>query len=327
MAFLFFLIFVGSVLLLYFSSNWLTKGISLMSRFLGVKEFVVAFFIIALAGALPNLFVGISSAIHRNPVLSLGDVLGGNVIDLTLAVALAVFFINGGIPGKSRTVQTTSLFTLGAAILPLILILDKKLSFIDGIILILYFIFYLLWLFSKEERFKKVYEQEKEKKEPFLKTFNLFVKNIGRVFLGIIFLLLAAEGIVDSSLFFARRFNLPLILIGTLIIGLGNALPEISCAVSSAKKGEGFMILGNLMGSVIAPATLVLGIVSMIYPIEIDVSNFSSLAIARFFLVISVLFFFFFVRTDRKVTKREGMILLFIYFLFIVSEILTKIIK
>ena len=320
MIFLFSLVFIVSIWLLYFSSNWLTKGLSSISRFLGLKEFVVAFFAMALAGAIPNLFVGFFSAVHKNPSLALGDVLGGNVIDLTLAVALAVFFVKEGIPARSRTIQTTSLFTLGAAILPLILLLDGELSFIDGIVLVLYFILYLIWLFSKEERFKKVYEEKEEEKKSFWDNFKSFSKNLWRVFLSLIFLLLAAEGIVVSSLYFGRRFNLPLILIGTLIVGLGNTLPEISCAVSSAKKGEGFMVLGDLMGSVIAPASLVLGIVSMIYPIK--VSDLSFLAVARFFLVLSVLFFFIFIRTDRKVTKKEGIVLFFVYLIFVIAEIL-----
>jgi Ca2+/Na+ antiporter len=80
------------------------------------------------------------------------------------------------------------------------------------------------------------------------------------------------------------------------------------------------MILGDLMGSVIVPATLVIGIVALICPIKIN--NFSPFVIARFFLVVSALFFFFFVRTDRKITKKEAVFLLSLYFAFVIIEII-----
>ncbi len=105
-------------------------------------------------------------------------------------------------------------------------------------------------------------------------------------------------------------------------MGLGNALPETYFAVISAKKGQTWMILGNLMGSVIVPATLVLGIVALICPIEII--DFSPFAIARFFLIISALFFLFFVRTGRKITRKEALFLLLIYIVFVATEILTR---
>jgi cation:H+ antiporter len=205
------------------------------------------------------------------------------------------------------------------AILPLILILDKEISRIDGLILIIFVFFYIAWLFSKKERFTKVYNGNELS---ILKDFKVFLNDLGRIILGVIFLLVAAEGIVRSTQFFAESFNVPLILIGILIVGLGNALPETYFAIASARKGETWMILGNLMGAVIVPATLVLGIVALICPIKLlDLSVFF---IARFFLIISALFFFFFVQTGRKITKKEALFLLGIYLTFVLVEILTK---
>ncbi|GAI26138.1 unnamed protein product [marine sediment metagenome] len=216
-------------------------------------------------------------------------------------------------------VQTSSIFTIVIAILPLLLILDGTLGRVDAIILILTFFVYIFWLFSKKERFTKTYE---DNQIPVIKEFKIFIKDLGRVILGISFLLLAAEGIVRSASFFAESLNLSIALIGILIVGLGNALPEIYFAIASARKGRTWMILGNLMGSVIVPATLVLGIVALICPIEVP--DFSPFAIGRFFLIISAIFFFFFVRTGRKITKKEALFLLGIYITFVLVEILTK---
>jgi len=289
-----------------------------IAKFLGWKEFVVAFFVMAFAASLPNLFVGISSAFHKIPQLSFGDIVGGNLVDLTIVVALAVL-VAKGLPAESRMVQASSIFTILIAILPLLLILDGKLGRGDGVLLILVFFLYIFWLFSKKERFAKVYDGEKES---ITKEFKIFFKSLGKIIFGIILLLLAAEGIVRSAAFFAQSLNLPLALIGILIVGLGNALPETYFAIISAKKGETWMILGNLIGSVIVPATLVLGIVALICPIEIV--DFSPFAIARFFLIISALFFLFFVRTGRKITRKEALFLLLIYIAFVATEILTR---
>jgi len=318
MIWLYIFIFLMSCILLYFSGQWVVGGLTRMAKFLGWREFIVAFIVMALAASLPNLFVGISSALHKIPELSFGDVVGGNVIDLTVAVALAAL-IAKGLPAESRLVQTSSIFTIAIAILPLLLILDGKLGRGDGIILILVFVFYIFWLFSKKERFTKIYNG---KKTPIINGFRVFMKDLGKVILGIIILLIAAEGIVRAASFFAQSFNLPLALIGILIVGLGNSIPETYFAIVAARKGQTWMILGDLMGSIIVPATLVLGIVALICPIKIV--DFSPFAIARFFLIISAIFFFLTVRTDRKITKKEALFLLGLYIIFVLVEILTR---
>ncbi|PIV12853.1 MAG: hypothetical protein COS47_00320 [Candidatus Nealsonbacteria bacterium CG03_land_8_20_14_0_80_36_12] len=313
-------IFIISCVILYFSGEWVVGGLMKIARFLGWREFVVAFFVMAFAASLPNLFIGITSALQQIPELSFGDVAGNNLVAMTLAVALAVLFAKGReITAESRTIQTTSIFTIVAAILPLILILDGTLSRADGIILILLFVFYLSWLFSKKERFTKIYD---EHKISIVKEFKIFIKDLGRVILGIILLIVSAQGIVASAQFFAQSFTIPIILIGVLITGLGSALPEIYFAIASARKGETWMILGDLMGAVIVPASLVLGIVALICPIKVP--DFSPFAIARFFLIISAIFFLFFVRTGRKITKKEALLLLGIYIIFVILEILIK---
>ena len=312
-------IFIICCVLLYFSGEWVVGGLTRIARFLGWREFVVAFFVMAFAASLPNLFIGITSAFKGIPQLFFGDVAGNNLVAMTLAVALAVLFAKGGISAESRTIQTTSIFTIAAAILPLVLILDGNLSRIDGSLLIFFFLFYCSWLFSKKERFTKIYNEHKIQ---IVKEFKVFIKDLGKIILGIILLIVSAQGIVASSQFFAQSFAIPIILIGVLITGLGSALPEIYFAIASARKGETWMILGDLMGAVIIPATLVLGIVALICPIEI--SDFSPFAIARFFLIIAAVFFLFFVQTGRKITRKEALFLLGIYITFVLVEILTK---
>lgn len=315
MSFVYLGIFIISFFILVYASSRLVSSLAHIAKFLGWKEFVVAFFTMALAGAIPNFSVGISSALHKIPELSFGDIVGGNIIDLTVAVALAVLISKGGLKLSSRAVQGSAIFTLLIAVLPLLLVYDGEITRIDGIVLILAFVIYVVWLFSKKERFSKNYNHVSE-------TIGLrsILKKLATLLVAVFLLLLAAEGIVRSATFFSTSFNLPLALIGILVVALGNALPEIFFSIQAARRNEGWMIIGNLMGSVIIPASLVLGIVSLVHPIKIV--DFSPFVIGRFFLILATVFFLIFLRTDRKITRREAIFLLFIYLSFVLTEIL-----
>lgn len=308
-------------LVLFWSANLLVKSITQVSRYLQWREFVLAFFVMAIAGSFPNLFVGISSAFHDVPELSFGDVVGNSVVDLTLVVALAAF-IGKELVAESAMVQASSVFTIAVAILPMLLILDGTLGRGDGAALLVVFFFYSAWLFSKRRDFTQAFDRHSEPLPSPVLRFRRFLLNLAAIALGVTLLVVSAEGLVRGVMFFAERFSLPITLIGVLGLGLANALPEIYFAVASARKGRNLIILGELMGSVMVLATLVLGTVALLNPIEIE--DFSPFAIARFFLIISALFFLIFARTDRKVSGKEGLFLLGLYLTFVAAEIFTN---
>ena len=310
------LIFIISCLLLTFSGSWLVDSLMRIARFLGWREFVVSFFIMSFGASIPELLVGISSAFKGIPELSFGNIVGANVIHYTLAIAISALILKG-IDIESRTVQATSIFTVIASILPLLLILDGILSRGDGILLILAFIFYISWLFSKEERFTRVYDSLAVS---YLKEFKIFLKDIGILILGTILLLLSSLGVIESANFFARAIGVPLAFIGILIVGLGTALPQTYFSIKAAQKGQSWMILGNLMGCTVISASLILGMVALISPIKI--LDFSPFAIGLFFLFFSAIFFLFFIRTGKKITKKEAIFLLLIYIIFVLFQIL-----
>ena len=312
-----FVILIGSALLLFWAANMLVTSITNVARYLKWLEFVVAFFVMAIAASIPNLFVGVFSALQGIPELSFGDVVGNSVVDLTLVVAIAVLF-GSNLFSESRLVQTSSFFTIIIAILPLLLILDGRLGRGDGVTLIFVFLLYSTWLFSRRKEFVATLNQEKKLYS--VERFQTFFLNLLKIIFGIALLLVSASGIVRAAMFFAQEFNLSIIIIGILFLGLGNALPEIYFTLASARKGKNLMILGQLMGSVIVLSTLVLGTVALIHPIEID--DFSPFQIARFFLIISALFFLIFTRTDRRITKKEALFLLGLYLAFVGAEVL-----
>ena len=316
MTILYILIFLASCVLLTLTARWLINSLVFVAKFLGLKEFVVAFFVMSFASSAPNLFVGIISAINKIPELSLGDVTGGNLIDLTLVIALAVLISKNGLEAQSRTAQSTAVFTVVAALLPMLLMIDGILSQTDGLILLLAFAVYSFWLFSKKERFSKVYDGVSHLR------FSVFLKHAMIILIGTALLFISSEGIIKSAEFFAKAINLPLGLIGVLIVGVGTSMPETWFSLMSVRREETWMVLGNLMGSVVNTATLVLGIVALISPIKI--SNSAPYISARIFLAVSALFFLLAIRTGRKITKKEGILFLIMYIAFLISQIILR---
>jgi len=311
------LAFIVSCIVLSWLSKSLVATLVQIAKYLEWREFIVGFFVMAFATSLPNLFVDINAALHGLPQMAFGDVVGGNLVDLTLVMALAVLFSKNGISTKSKMVQSSAIFTGFVAILPLLLILDRNLSRIDGLILLLTFFVYAFWIFSKQENFQKVYDGSPKKKKlisPFW-----FLKNVAKLVLLLALLLASSFVIIDSAQFFSQTLGASIALVGILIVALGNCFPEMYFSIISAKRGHGWMVLGDLMGSVIVCATLVLGTVALIAPFQI--TDFSPFLVARFFVLLAAVFYFFAIKTDRKVTKKEGLILLFIYIIFLMIEI------
>jgi len=315
-------VFLISCLVLVYSAKWIIDTLLKIGKYLGWKEFVVAFFTISLGAVAPEFFIGISAALNKVPELAFGNILGQNILLFSLTVGICAIILKNGIEVESRTVRTGTTFAVIAAILPLLLILDGELSRIDGAVLLLFFFFFIVWLFSKKERFTKIYEgDEKEKKWP---GFLLFLKNLGIVFIGILFVVISSQGIVKSSIAFSEILGVSLPLVGILIVAFGVGLPETYFSAVLARRGQSWMILGGLMGAVGISSTLVLGIVSLIHPFTIDISMMPSLVIARAFLIICALLFLFFIRTGRRISTREGVILISLYVIFVVLEILFK---
>jgi len=311
------LILLSSFLLFALAGKWLIDALSRIGVCLKLKEFVLAFFIMGVGATLPNLIIGVTSALKKIPELSFGDVMGANIFDLSLVVGLVTLISRSGLSSSSRTIQGSSIFMMVIALLPIFLVLDGSLSRLDGIFLLAAFATYTCWLFSKKDRFTKVYKNCPLK----FSTWEI-VKDTFTITAGLLIIFIGGQGVVYSATFFYETFHLPLGLIGMFVVAIGTCMPETFFSLQAARKGQDWMILGNLMGNVIITSTFVLGIVSLIAPIKIV--DFSPFAIARLFLIIAVLFFIFFVKTGHKITRREGLVLIGVYIAFLIVEILTR---
>jgi cation:H+ antiporter len=315
-------IFLVSIFALSWLSSSFVKTMVEIARYLHWREFIVAFFVMGFAASLPNLFVDLNAAFQHLAPLAFGDIIGGNLVDLTLIMAIVVFFSKDTVSTDSKMVQGSSIFTFLIAVLPIFLIWDGKVTQKEGAILIFAFLIYAFWLFSKDGRFKKVYSKAKKQSNiPVVKKW-VFIKNIIKIILIIVVLLAASQGIIMAAKSFQAGLGVSMSLVGVLIVALGNCFPEMYFGIVSGRKGEGWMIVGDMMGSVIVCATLVLGTVALVAPFQItDMSVFLT---ARIFTVVAAIFFLIAIRTGKRITKQEAVLLLFIYVAFLLTEIFIK---
>lgn len=272
----------------------------------------------AFCTSLPELLVGLNAAFHKIPQLSFGNIIGANILNLSLGLGL-VAFLAGGLKVKRRVAQQDSFLAVAIGILPLILILNKQLGRIDGIILILVFIFYVRRLWHQENKNKKILSV---KAQIAGKDFKSFLKHGVIFFLSALLLILSAELVVRSGQFFVSAFNLAPIVVGALILALGTSLPETIFGIRSARMNHKAMAIGNQLGSVIINSTLILGLVALVHPIQIV--NFSPYFIGIIFTLIVALFFTNFIKSRSTISIKEAGVLILIYLVFVLFEIFYK---
>lgn len=319
MLFVYLFVFLLSCLVLAESGNLVIKGLIRIARFLEWKEFIVASLLMSLVTTLPELFVGVFSALGKEPRLSFGNIIGSNIASLTLVISTGAI-ITSKLSFRGRALQKSSLYAPLIAGLPLILILDKTLSRIDGVIMILFSVIYFSWLLRQKDGFANTfYHKLKNGGGPF-RSFIKFIKNMAIFGAGVILLLLSAQGIVFSSLRLAKILHLPILIIGLFLVALGTSTPEIAFAIKSAATRHPSMILGNALGAVVVNSTLVLGVTALICPFKI--LDFSPYVIGIVFTIITGLFFFLFARSEKEITRKEAVILLLIYLVFVITEVL-----
>lgn len=313
-------IFLGSILVLFWLSSSFIKTLTGLARYLRLREFIIAFFVMGIAASLPNFFLDIPAALQGLAPIAFGDIIGGNLLDLTLIMAIVVFFSKKDISTDSRMVQGSSIFTFFIVLLPIFLTWSGDVSRLDGLILISVYFAYAYWIFSNDGRCKKVYEEtKKEAVVPPIKKFNTFIKNLFKLIALVAVLLLASQGIIYAAKYFSTTLGISLSLVGILIVALGNCFPETYFGITSGRKGEEWMVVGDMMGAVITGATLVLGSVALISPFKIE--DMRPFLLARIFTVVAAVFFLIVMRTGKKITKKEALFLISIYIVFLFAEI------
>ena len=183
MAWIYFLLFIVSCLALSYSGAWIVKSLVKIARFLKWKSFVISSVLMGFSTSLPETFIGVTSALHNEPELILGVVIGSNIIALTIVVGVGAILTNG-LTLRKKAVQKSTVSAILYSLLPFFLIRDGSISRTDGIILLVAFIFYFSQLISQEKRFTRVFNKQKINWESFKSfLFNLLTFSCGLVLL------------------------------------------------------------------------------------------------------------------------------------------------
>ena len=306
-------LFIISCLVLAVSGVLLLKSLLKISRFLRMNEFVVSFVIMAFSTSIPELFVGINAALEKSPSIVLGTVIGSNIADLALVGGI-IALLGRNIIITHKSIKKDVFFMVVIAATPIVLmIFGNGLSRLDGGILIGIFILYNYIIIKSGKRTTKL-TKEREYRLRTVLYFSLFV-------LSLILLFGSSHYVVKYGQELALNLGLPLIFVGIFFVAIGTSLPELVFESTAVMKEHSDLAFGDLIGSVVANSTLVLGVSSLIYPIG---NSFALYMISAMFMLVIAIIFMVFVQSNNRLTWREGIALLLLYVSFIIVELNIK---
>ncbi len=292
-------------------------------KIIATKTKLGGFFLTSLitgfATTIPEFFIAVTASASGSPELALGNAIG-TVIAMVSIIAGVAAIIGGGIAIRSKTYGTDIVHAFFAGLAPLFLLADNALSRVDGILLILLYGFYH-YLVLKERN------EEVTKTEGGVMGFLLSrIKgsNTGKhffwVFLMVAVILFSADTSVRLAQSIAENAGISKLLVGIFVVALGTSLPELTVQAKAIKRGDAGLFVGNLLGSIVANGTLIIGISALIRPIEI--AAFSDFLVATIFFLALFMLFYFFVKTKQRLSRWEGLMLVIVYAIFTMASLL-----
>ncbi len=300
-------IFVLASLLLIKSASLAVKHVINLAKLLHISEFVTSFLIAGFVSILPELFVGINSAIGGVPEVGIGTLIGNNIVDLTLVIGI-IAILGKTIPSQKQGSRITSPGFLVAVSLPLGLMLDGSLSRFDGFLLVLASVIYFAVMLQNQTFREKKGPFSMKKALPDLVAFGGLVL---LVFIG-------AHFVVGSAVEIANIMNFPEILAGLILISIGAALPELTFSVQALMARHKSIALGDILGNVALDSTFSIGVMALILPFDIQLGI---IGIAAVFMAFSALMVTTFFDSEGKLTRRDGIALIGLYVVFVVVQL------
>ena len=291
------LLVVGFVLLIKGADIFVDGASGLAKRF-GVPEIIIGLTIVAMGTSAPETAVSIAAAAKGNADISIGNVLGSNIMNILVILGVACT-ITAIAVGKS-TIRYEMPFLTAVTVIFMVLGLDGVVSRLDGVILWVLFIAYLAYMIIMAKRSGPQEEGDQEKK-PFWKIALFIILGMGMIVVGSNFSVDGASGI-------ARIFGMSERFIGLTIVALGTSLPELVTSCMAARKGNADIAIGNIVGSNIFNILFVIGTASLIVPINFAVNFRFDAAVAIGAAVILLL-----CALKGKLKRVHGIIMLLCY--------------
>ncbi len=255
---LFFLTLGGA--LLYFGAEWLVEGAAGMAVRLGVPPLLIGLTIVSYATSAPELAVSVSAAIHGDPPLVLGNVLGSNIANIGLILGITALISPPKSDGSMAYRELVVLFIATLSI-PLFLF-NGTLERWEGVTLLIGSVLFtwltIRWSRSRPADLDEVPADEKRGKGM------LMAVGVG----GLVVLIVGGEVFVHGAVGLAHAWGIDKKVIGLTVVAFGTSVPELAASVVAALRGHSDLALGNVVGSNIFNLLLVLGTAAVIHPFD-----------------------------------------------------------
>lgn len=312
-------VLVGFYLLIR-GADYFVDAISSTATNLKVPKIIISLSIVAFGTSAPELFISFQGLLNGNNDVVLANVIGSTIVNTMLIIGIAA--IIRPIKIKNETIKKQLPLHLLIILVFAILLLDNifnstinTISRSDGIILFLiflYFIYYIYSYYKKSNHLKENLIHEKPK-------WNLPVSIIISI-CGLVAISFGSNLAVDNCVAIARYLHISEKLITMVILVVGTSTPELVMAITSARKGEFDIIIGNIIGTNIFNIGFVLGLPIMILGgVSTNSFNFVDMSI----MIISGLILYTFSKDDRKLTRTEGIIMVCIFLSYYTYLFLT----
>ena len=291
--------------LVVLGADWLVTGASSIARRAGISEFVIGLTIVGFGTSCPELVVSLSGAIEGNSDISVGNVVGSNIFNVLFILGLTAMVLPVGMTDKNRRIDIP--ITLGVTILLIILGITGSMSGPgisrwEGVLMLLVFSAYLFYCFKSDSK-----DEFSETQQATLSI----TKSIALTLTGLAGLIFGGDLFVDSATALARQIGVSDKFIAVTILAGGTSLPELATSLVAAIKGKEQLALGNILGSNVFNAMMILGLSSVITPL-----SFASMTIVDIItLVLSAVLLLIWAYTGRKnrIDRREGAAMLLCY--------------
>ena len=253
-------------------ADFFVDGASSIAKKFGIPDIIVGLTIVAMGTSAPELATSVSAAFAGSNEIAVGNVLGSNLMNILIILGLSAV-IKPLAVDSSMFKRDIPVMLICTAILPISTLLGRylpgqyKLSRIVGLILVLFFAFYLFLTVRSALTYRK--EHANEEPDESVKSFPWW-KSILFTVGGAVMIIIGANFAVESAIAIAKQLNIGEDVIALTVVALGTSLPELITSVVAAKKGNSDIALGNIVGSNIFNILLILGTTLVISPINVS---------------------------------------------------------
>jgi len=290
---------------LYYGSEWLIDSAKSIAKKFNVSDLVIGLTIVSIGTSFPELVVGIISSLNGYSDFIIGNVLGSNVANIGLALAIPAIFIV--ITIKFSDLLPSLIYNSIACILLISIIGDNVISRNDSYSLISFFILYVIFTFYRG----KIKDSNQEKTD-IIDNSSIFVL-FGKFLIGCLILFFGSE-------IFVNRGAAPLVsllgfsekAVGMTIVAIGTSLPELFVTFLALIRKEANISIGNIIGSNVFNILFVLGVIAYINPINISNVSFEIYFGLALLMLLGIATFF-----QGKVNRNLGLVLLSLYLIFV----------